>query len=681
MDTKNLLVEILVEELPAIPFLKEFPNIARKWQESALNYDLKSNPTLFYTPRRIVVLDNFFPAKTQEKKEEFFGPPVGIGYIDGDITKGLSKAGESFCRKCQGDPKELSRVIKGDKEVLYFSKQKQGVFAQDVLGQIVLGFIESLNFGKSMRWGSLSESFIRPIRNICVFFGTQNVPIKAYGFEGKGATKVHTNVSFEWIKITSIPQYLQTLQEGFVILSQEERRKKILDEIAQIEKIKNIQVEIDGDLLDEIVSITEYPSALYGEFEERFLELPQEVIITSMKENQRYFAVRKNGMLHHGFIVISNATTSDTSKIVSGNQKVLRARLDDAMFFYHNDLKVGLDPERLREISFVEGLGSMSDKVVREKKIALYLTQKYQAILNLPLAKEMMEETLSIAKADLMSEMVYEFPELQGLMGYYYAKAEGRDMRICTAIKEQYLPNKEESLLPTELFGAIVAMANKLDSIFALFSIGKIPTGSRDPFALRRASSGVIKIILDRNIAFDLDKDLRNLYEIGGYASLDISKIRDFFIERLEGILMLNPSILRSVLGSHEYDVGAIIAKARALNNFFEKSDKEAFISTFRRVANITKDMQSVQQINTNLLRLPQELQLYQAYKEIFHKIFDNIEEKIQALFSLKKPLDDFFLNVMVNDTHKDIRENRKNLIFNIYQKFLEVGDIKEIAF
>lgn len=684
MNTKDLLVEILVEELPAIPFLKEFPNIELKWQQIVQKYNFHSKPSLFYTPRRIVIIDESFPVMSEQTKEEFFGPPVAIAYEEGDKNKSLSKAGESFCKKCQIAATEIQIISKDGKDILYYSKQIKGVVAQDILANIVKEFIASLNFGKSMRWGSLTESFIRPIRNICILFGNEHIPISAYGLDGKPVTKIHTDLSFEWIQIHSISEYLQVLKDGYVILSAQDRRDKILQEISQIQKEKNIQVEIDEDLLSEIIAITEYPKALYGEFEKLFLELPKEVIITSMKENQRYFATFSNQALHNGFIVVSNATASKSEKIILGNQKVLKARLSDAMFFYRNDLKNGLDPSRLQEVAFVNELGSIADKVEREKKIGLFLAQKYQNSLNLSNAEAMIEEAISLAKADLLTEMVYEFPELQGLMGYYYSQSEGRDTHISLAIKEQYLPNGEDSELPSNIFSSIVALANKLDTIFSLFSVGKLPTGSKDPFALRRASSGVIKIILDKNLPFDLHTDIVELFSAGNYKIFDdkiISTIEAFFIERLEAIIAVNPSILRSVLFTSDRDICSIAAKSKALHSFFEKSNKEAFISTFKRVANITKDMKGISSIDEKLLKIPQEIKLYECYDSITHQSFHNINEKIEALFSLKKPLDDFFENVLVNDSDEKKRENRKNLIFSIYQKFLEVGDIKEIAF
>ncbi|WP_180763093.1 glycine--tRNA ligase subunit beta [Helicobacter sp. 11S02596-1] len=689
MNTKDLLVEILVEELPALPFLKEFPHIGCKWQEALEKYHLSATPEVFYTPRRIVIFCPKFPLMTSDRNEEFFGPPLGVGYVDGDVKKGLSKAGEGFCKKAQASKEDLCVITKDGKEILYFSRKIAGVGVGSVLPAIISDFLDSLNFGKSMRWGSLQKSFIRPIRNICILFGDETIAMNAFGFEAKKATKIHPDKGFLWQEVRSIKEYFDVLKNGCVILSQAERKAKILQELHAFSQEKNISVQIDNALLEEIVAITEYPRALFGEFDAKFLTLPPEVIITSMKENQRYFAIKKDEKLYNGFIVVSNSTALDVGKIIAGNQKVLKARLSDAMFFYQNDLQRGLKPDGLGDVAFGFDLGSLKDKVAREKNIALFLVQKYQAFLDMPSerAKNLIARALEISKADLLSEMVYEFPELQGLMGYYYAKAQGEDELVCQAIKEQYLPTGEDSALPSGIFSSIVALSNKLDSIFSLFSIGKIPTGSKDPFALRRACAGVLKIVLEYQIPFDLHSDIAELFATCSYKPLDIALIEDFFIERLEGIVGLNASIYRSVLGSKERDVSKIVLKANALHTFFENSDKEAFISTFKRVANITKEIKNhkentnTSKINENLFKQPEEIALYKAYKGIEAKEFRSIDAEIAALFSLKTPLDVFFQNVLVNDNDSAIRENRKNLIFSIYQKFLQIGDVKEIAF
>lgn len=327
-----------------------------------------------------------------------------------------------------------------------------------------------------------------------------------------------------------------------------------------------------------MVAITEYPSALLGEFDKAFLKLPSEIITTSMKENQRYFAVfnqksQESPTLHNGFIVVSNAINKDKQKIIAGNQKVLKARLSDAVFFYENDLKKPLDNAPLESVVFVQGLGTLKDKMEREAVIAQYLTQKYASSLNMSLEKalELVSRAVRIAKADLLSEVVYEFSELQGIMGYYYALKQNENELVALSVKEQYLPASENASLPSSVFSAIVALSLKLDSLFSLFSVGKIPSGSKDPFALRRLSFGLLKIVAHYGLGFDLKADLKNLFEkVGVYQSFDLEILEKFLLERFNNLIDCNPSIIRSVLNTNERDIVKIIQKVKALKRFLD---------------------------------------------------------------------------------------------------------------
>ncbi|TLD96793.1 glycine--tRNA ligase subunit beta [Helicobacter jaachi] len=683
-----LLVEILTEELPAIPLLKELPHMVEKWQRIAQKSGITSKPLLYYTPRRIVLYEEQFPTRTQDRLIESFGAPISIAFIDGDKTKGLTKAGESFYKKLGLSPDTpLQTAQKDNKEVLYYSTMQAGVPTSTLIGDILKEWLVALNFGKSMLWGDLHESFIRPVRNILVLLGEESIHLSAFGLHSMPQTYVHRDVSFEPYAVSSPNAYFEILKNGKVLLCQDERRAKILQEIAHIESTQGIQVEVDKDLLDEIVAITEYPRAAYGSFDEAFLRLPSEVIITSMKDNQRYFATYKNNALHNGFIMVSNSTAPELKLIVQGNQKVLKARLADAVFFYENDLKTGFEPKRLSQIVFVESLGSMLDKTKRENVLALMLLKAYSAHIedNITHAGEILSSAIKYAKADLLTEMVYEFPELQGIMGFYYAKSFGMPPLVAQAIKEQYLPTGEDSALPSNMISAIVALSIKLDNIFSLFSIDKIPTGSKDPFALRRAANGVIKIIWHFGLDFDLHKDLAALYQAGGYKPSDLGKIESFFLERLEGMLKLNPSIIRCVLNArvnnHKVrNLKTLLANANALHTFFEKSDKQALVALFKRVANILSDDIMPTHIDEHLLRLKEEIALYKALKHLKSQHFASIEEHISALFALKEPLEAFFESVLVNDTNPAIKTNRQMLIFSIYNEFLRIGDIKDIT-
>ncbi|GAA6911697.1 glycine--tRNA ligase subunit beta [Helicobacter pylori] len=699
MHSDELLVEILVEELPAQALLNEYEEMPKKlhalFQKRALEV---GNIEIFYTPRRLCLLVKDFPLLTQETKEEFFGPPIKIACNHQDKTQGLNALGLGFYQKLGlKDHQHFQTAFKNNKEVLYHAKIHEKEPTKDLIMPIVLEFLEGLNFGKSMRWGSVEKSFIRPIHNICVLFNGENfngIEVKEYGFKTKQATKAHRQEGFDFIQVDSPKAYFEVLEKNHVILDPKKRKAKILQEIKELETKHNIIVEIDRDLLDEVVAITEYPSALLGEFDKAFLKLPTEIITTSMKENQRYFAAfnqksQESPTLHNGFIVVSNAINKDKQKIIAGNQKVLKARLSDAVFFYENDLKKPLDNAPLESVVFVQGLGTLKDKMEREAIIAQYLTQKYASSLNMPLEKalELVGRAVRIAKADLLSEVVYEFSELQGIMGYYYALKQNENESVALSVKEQYLPASENAPLPSSVFSAIVALSLKLDSLFSLFSVGKIPSGSKDPFALRRLSFGLLKIVAHYGLGFDLKADLKNLFErVGVYQSFDLEILEKFLLERFHNLIDCNPSIIRSVLNTNERDIVTIIQKVKALKRFLDDpknaQKKELLFSAFKRLANINKDRNPNEssEFSISLFKESQEYALFEAFNAIKTSAFESLDSKIEAYFGLHAPLEEYFKSVLVMDKDIEIQKNRKNFLWGVYQSFLEIGDIKEIA-
>ncbi|GHR70146.1 glycine--tRNA ligase beta subunit [Helicobacter pylori] len=699
MHSDELLVEILVEELPAQALLNEYKEMPKKlhalFQKHALEV---GNIEIFYTPRRLCLLVKDFPLLTQETKEEFFGPPVEIACNNKDKTQGLNALGLGFYQKLGlKDHQHFQTAFKNNKEVLYHAKIHAKEPTKDLIMPIVLEFLEGLNFGKSMRWGNVEKSFIRPIHNICVLFNGENfndIEVKEYGFKTKQATKAHRQEGFDFIQVDSPKAYFEVLEKNHVILDPKKREAKILQEIKELETKHRIIVEIDRDLLDEVVAITEYPSALLGEFDKAFLKLPSEIITTSMKENQRYFAAfnqksQESPTLHNGFIVVSNAINKDKQKIIAGNQKVLKARLSDAVFFYENDLKKPLDNAPLESVVFVQGLGTLKDKMEREAVIAQYLTQKYAPSLNMPLEKalELVSRAVRIAKADLLSEVVYEFSELQGIMGYYYALKQNENELVALSVKEQYLPASENAPLPSSVFSAIVALSLKLDSLFSLFSVGKIPSGSKDPFALRRLSFGLLKIVAHYGLEFDLKADLKNLFEkVGVYQSFDLEILEKFLLERFNNLIDCNPSIIRSVLNTNERDIVKIIQKVKALKRFLDDpknaQKKELLFSAFKRLANINKDRNPNEssEFFISLFKESQEHTLFEAFNAIKTSAFESLDSKIEAYFGLHAPLEEYFKSVLVMDKDIEIQKNRKNFLWSVYQSFLEIGDIKEIA-
>ncbi|MDF1880565.1 glycine--tRNA ligase subunit beta [Sulfurimonas sp. MAG313] len=669
--TQTLLIEIGVEELPAVPLLKELNNIEKKWAKVLEEKSLLCEFEFYYTPRRLVLWHREFQSSQSDSVEEFFGAPVAIAF---DKEGKPTKACEGFARKCGVSVDDLGRNEKGGKEVLYFKKEIKGQASKLLLNEMINEFMKSLNFGKSMRWGSLSDSFIRPIRWLNVMMGNQSVEAQLYGVPSAKTTYLHRIASFDAQDVPSAEAYFEMLKEGAVSLFPEDRQQDILEDFTQIEKDNDLVIQRDEELLDEVVAITENPKALLGSFDEAFLRLPPEVIITSMKEHQRYFPVFKDTVLTNKFVVVSNALTNDYSKVIEGNEKVLRPRLADGLFFYDNDLKRGLVNDGLEKVTFIKGLGSLLDKIQREKKIALILAKAYGV------DEKKVERSVELSKADLMSEMVFEFTDLQGVMGTYYAQAQNEDEDVALAIKEQYLPKGESPELPTTKVSAILALATKLDTLIGLFSVEQIPTGSRDPFALRRAVNGIIRIVNEFKFDFDISA-IKEMFS-SEYKDFDYDKLQGFILERINQFYKVNPSVIKAVIAADELSLCVLDAKIKALHTIVSSDSFSESFSTFKRVANITKDvnMEGNLSVTTELFEEEAEKNLHKAYTEVVSKKYESFEAHLDALFSLKPHLDAFFDKVMVNVDDEKIKTNRKNLVSSVYKSFKAIADIKEIS-
>jgi len=670
---KPLLIEIGVEELPAVPLLKELKNIEKKYADILEKNSLLCEFEFYYTPRRLVIWHSEFKTHQEDSVEEFFGAPLAVAYKDGEPTP----AANGFAKKCGVTLDELTTTTKGGKEVLYYKKDVKGQASTELMADMLGMWIKSLDFGKSMRWGSSSESFIRPIRWINVMFGDELVDIELFGVKSAKSTFVHRISNFDAVAVSGAKEYFEILKEGGVTLFAEDRMTKILNDFKALEEKNGVTIEIDEELLNEVVAITENPTALLGSFDEEFLRLPPEVIITSMKEHQRYFPVFKDGKLINKFCVVSNALTDDFSLVIEGNEKVLRPRLADGLFFYDNDLKNGLSTAGLEKVAFFKGLGSVADKIKRETKIANTLFDTYT-----PHAKrDDLNKAIGLAKADLMSEMVYEFTELQGLMGGYYAIAGGENQEVAIAITEQYLPDGEDSDLPSTQLSAIVAMSLKLDTLLALFSINQIPTGSRDPFALRRAVNGLVRITSEHNFEFNVVEKLKELAL--GYENIDMQKLESFFLERVKQYFRgVNPSVIEAVLASGERELLALGKKIQALDTIVNSEGFAEYSSTFKRVANITKDIDLSQGLGVNetLFTEDAEKTLYERYNEVTACGYESYELELDALLGLKPELDNFFEKVMVNTDDEAVKNNRKSLVASVYKSILKIADIKEVS-
>ncbi len=664
IEIQPMLVEILFEELPAVPLLKELPNIANRWRDILDSRELRTKFEFYFTPRRLVFFHENIALAQPDKIDKLIGAPVSIAYKEGKPTP----AGIGFAKKCGIDIEHITTKEINGTQMLYFEKQTTGKATAQLLENMVTEFLAKLNFGKSMRWGEGKYSFIRPVRGVVAMIGDTNIDISIYGVRSTTSTKVHTDVSSSKIIFNNIEKYFEVLKNNGIVLSQETRKNNITKQIGDISNRHNIDIDIDSQLLDEIVAITEYPTAVLGEFDEEFLSLPREVVINSMKEHQRYFACFVDGAITNKFIVVTNSFTGDFDLIRQGNEKVLRPRLADAMFFYHNDIKNGLDTDRLKDIKFADGLGSIYDKAVRETKIAQQFDDSDE-----------LRQVILLAKADLPSDMVGEFPKLQGIMGHYYAKKLGKSPAIYEAIRDHYKPSSENGELPSTMYGAIAAISYRFDTILSLFSIDQIPTGSKDPYALRRAVVAVVRICLK----FDIRLDVAQLIDVlrPNYAKLDTDVIVRFFYERYHKLYKdINPSVIKAVLMGHGGDIVAIDHRLKAMDTVVRQDGFETNFQTFKRVANIVDSQTNSGEIDKSKLIEPQEQKLYKQIADIQQNNTDDIEEKLIKLFDLKHSIDEFFDNVKINCDDTKLKQNRQNILNTIYQEFRKIADIKEIS-
>ena len=671
----ELLIEIGVEELPAIPFLKELPNIRGKWESILEKNLLKSEFKFEYSPRRLVIFHENFAEFTPDRDIVSTGAPKAVALKDG----AWSKAALSFAAKCGISEDELEFKEIDGKEVLYHKSVQKGVASKEILPNLINEFLLGLNFGKSMRWGTGEFEFIRPIRSVACMLGSEFLEFEIFGVRAQNGFFPHRNFGYELVKFNSSNEYFSLLSANGVILSDIMRKAKILDEFEAIEQKSGLKIEIDEDLLDEVVAITEYPTALLGEFESEFLAVPKEVIITSMKENQRYFPVFKNGELSNHFVVVSNAISDDNELIIKGNEKVLRARLSDAKFFWEQDLNGEFNAEKLKSVAYLNKLGSVYEKELREVVVAKALAKRFDESLKAEFKgayNAELEKAVMLSKADLTSTMVGEFSELQGIMGSYYAKAKNEHELVAKAIKEQYLPTGENSELPSTIFSSVVAMAVKFETLFALFSINKIPSGNKDPYALRRAALGLIKIALNKNLNLDI-KSLSD--EISGsYAKFDTQKLLNFIKDRLYTLYEFNPSVVKACINSGENDIKKLDSTINALGEISAGAKFKENFATFKRLANIIKD-EKIGSVDENLFENDAEKALNTAFKEI--EFNGDYKAYLGSLFGLKDRIDEFFDKVMINVENAEIKANRIANIGQIYNAFLRVADIKEISF
>lgn len=685
----SYLLEIGCEEIPAAfasssaEYLKD--EFGKRFR--ALNLSFSSIES-GGTPRRFFVNIDGLSVSQDDRIELIMGPPASAAF-DGDGN--LTETAKKFAVSKGIDISSLKRVSTPKGDYLQGEKKTGGKKSEDILKEIVPEVIKNMPFPKSMKWGYGDFKFARPIHRFLSVFDGKTLEFELDGIKASNVTYGHRFLAPAPITVSNIAQYKEELAKAFVIVDGAKRKEIILSELKDIADRNGAAVSADSSLLDTVVNLTEYPCAVEGEFDKSFLKLPEETLVTSMKNHQKYFPVRdKSGRLLNKFIGISNIKPMDNSDTIRrGYERVLRARLNDALFFYNNDIKIPLAEraEGLKKVVYQEKLGTVYDKTERFKSIALYLADMLE-----PDKKSSVEMTASLCKADLLSETVYEFPELQGIMGSYYARLEGKDENIALGIAQHYQPRFAGDDIPETAEGRIVSVADKIDTIAGAFVSGMKPSGNLDPYGLRRSAISILSIIEKSAYAVDM-KDLVNfaLDNFKNILSFDKAVTAD------EILSFINLRWKQIITSGNRADYDAfdaatrvsndplrILNLAKALTEAKRTEEFKAIASSFKRINNILKKNNwEKDAFRDDLFESDEEKALGSLIKKQHIDMLIKEEKNREALEELIKfapAVNGFFENVMVMAQDIKIRENRLSLIASLRNVFLSAGDLGAIA-
>lgn len=667
---KDLLFEIGAEEIPA-GFL---PNIIKQLGELAIaalaeRHIPHGSVKVYATPRRVALLINDVAERGEDVHETHKGPSVSIAYdADGNATK----AAIGFARGKGLDVSEL-KVVDG---YIFADTTTAGLDTKEVLSDVLPSLITGLSFPKSMHWGDLEERFVRPVRWLVALFGQDVVPVTFANVTSSNVSRGHRFLGESELTITEPKDYVDTLTKNFIMIDQDVRRETIRKQLTELAATKGATVVWDEDLLDEVTFLVEYPTALCGTFDESYLALPSDCIITPMKDHQRYFPmVDGKGTLLPMFLTVRNGDSKSLEVVAAGNERVLRARLDDAKFFFNEDRKTPLAGryEALTKIVFQEGLGNLKDKTERLLTLGAALAQEVGFTDTVTL-----ERATHLAKTDLTTGMVSEFTELQGIMGKEYALLDGETPAVGEAIFEQYLPRFAGDILPSTDAGRILSIVDKVDTIVATFSRGLIPTGSQDPYALRRQTIGIINILMDSKWSLSMRPIWMKAMELLGVASEKqeelLGQLENFFILRLKNILLeqgMPYQVVDIVLSQETVTVALAEGLGQALTaNRIDEN--EPLMQAYTRIFNMVKDV-TFTGVDESLLKEDSEQALYKAALPVYTTNRNALEagdyvKAVSLAESLVPYIETFFEHVMVMDKDEAVKQNRLQLLRMTYE-------------
>lgn len=690
---KDLLIEILVEEIPAdfaypasLSFKKIIENMLK---DNGLNF---KSVISYTTPRRLSILAEEVEEKSKDEIIEFKGPLYESAIKDGVLTK----AGEGFFKanningiddisEKESFDKPYLKELNG-KKYIYIKKENKGIETKKLFEENLENIIASIDFKKKMRWGDKDFYFVRPIRNVAALFGNEIIKTSVAGIETNNKIAGHRLLSPEFVEINNPKDYENILLKKHVIVSREKRLENIINQLEKIEK-ENGNEAVSKKKVSEIAAdLVEEPYLITAKFDSKFLEVPKEVLTSEMIEHQKYFPLcKKNGELTNIFVITANQPK--TPQIIAGNIRVLTARLSDGRFLYQEDIKKGMDEMngRLSMLMFRKELGSVADKVKRLGKNAENLIEA------LDYDKENILKAIKYMKSDLVSNMVYQFPELQGIMGSYFAKNMGLNEEISLAIKEQYKPMFAADDIPSNNTGKAIAILDKIDNIVAGFYVGDIPTGSQDPNALRRQALGIINILIKSKIHISLKKLIEDAInsmpkEAKNNKSEDLAgDILEFFKSRFENDLHFSKDSIAGVLSVEIDDIYDSYLKISAIEEFRKKNEElfSNLLLVFKRVKNIIKSSNNLI-FEESILQEAAEKKLYEIYKIKENEIKKLIENKeyqktFSILSSLYEPLDNFFKEIMVMTEDDKLKNNRialLSLVDKIFKNMLDFSSL-----
>lgn len=684
-DVKDLLIELGTEELPPKALKKLSDAFAAGVRSGLEKADLAFEDIHAYaSPRRLAVLVKSLQFAQQTREVTRRGPALTAAYGDDGCP---SKAAQGFARSCGVEVEQLETLETDKGAWLVFNSVQQGQQTSELVPDIVRQSINRLPIPRRMRWGDLKEEFVRPVHWLVLLFGNDIIKTTILNVPAGRETRGHRFHHPGKLHLADPASYVPLLQsEGHVIVDFDARREAIRAQVLEAAASVNGIAEIDDDLLNEVTSMVEWPVAVVGNFDKQFLEVPSEALVSAMKGHQKYFPLLdKNSKLMPSFITISNIESRAIEYVRKGNERVIRPRLADAMFFWNQDKKQSLFErvDKLKDVVFQQKLGSLYDKSQRIAGLAM------QIAADLDSNKQLAERASLLCKCDLMTEMVGEFPELQGIMGSYYARHDNEPDDIATAINEHHMPRFAGDILPQTPTGQAVAIADKLDSLVGIFGIGQIPTGDKDPFGLRRSALGVLRIFIENRLTLDLAGLIGAAIKLYGdkIRAKDLQQqVYDFMMERLRTYYMdrdISPHVFESVMVQKPSSPFDFDQRVQAVEAFRKLPESESLCAANKRISNILQktDENIPGKVDTTILVEKVEKTLAGRVSRLEKEISPMIKHNdytgiLQQLANLKEPVDSFFDDVMVMVDDKKLRANRLALLNNLRNLFLKVADL-----